>query len=157
MKSVKGPPKTELGQPPTCSHDPSVTSVMGPVYNSYSPKPLIRWVAESYNGGMTNHEVFTHIDPDLLSVFEELRRREPSFIQRNSAPHAPTSKRPQHPNIGRRAHRAAAIAASSFFALWRSIRPSTQLLQAGKPMTSPFAVSALTLTYLRTHSGRLSG
>lgn len=28
---------------------------------------------------MTNHEVFTHIDPDLSSVFEELRRREPIF------------------------------------------------------------------------------
>jgi len=36
-------------------------------------------VAESYNGGMTNHAVFTHIDPDLLSVLEELRRREPIF------------------------------------------------------------------------------
>ena len=36
-------------------------------------------VTESYNGVMTNHEVFTHIDPDLFSVLEELRRREPIF------------------------------------------------------------------------------
>ena len=28
---------------------------------------------------MTNHEVFTHTAPDLLSVLEELRRREPIF------------------------------------------------------------------------------
>jgi len=28
---------------------------------------------------MTNREVFTHTDPDLLSVLEELRRREPIF------------------------------------------------------------------------------
>jgi hypothetical protein len=28
---------------------------------------------------MTNHEVFTHSDPDLFSVFEELCRREPIF------------------------------------------------------------------------------
>jgi len=28
---------------------------------------------------MTNREVFTHIDPDLFSVLEELRRREPIF------------------------------------------------------------------------------
>src|SRR5260370_34672211 len=28
---------------------------------------------------MTNQEVFTHIDPDLFSVLEELRHREPIF------------------------------------------------------------------------------
>ncbi len=28
---------------------------------------------------MTNHEVFTHTNPDLHSVLEELRRREPIF------------------------------------------------------------------------------
>jgi len=28
---------------------------------------------------MTNHEVFTYIDPDLFAVLEELRRREPIF------------------------------------------------------------------------------
>jgi hypothetical protein len=36
-------------------------------------------LGESYNDGMTNHDVFTHIDPDLLAVFEELRPREPIF------------------------------------------------------------------------------
>jgi|SRR5208282_3584598 hypothetical protein len=28
---------------------------------------------------MTNHEVFTHVDPDLAAVLEEIRRREPIF------------------------------------------------------------------------------
>jgi len=32
-----------------------------------------------YNAFMTRHDVFTHIDADLISVFEELRRREPIF------------------------------------------------------------------------------
>lgn len=33
----------------------------------------------SYNGVITNHEVFTHSDSDLSSVLEELRRHEPIF------------------------------------------------------------------------------
>ncbi len=36
-------------------------------------------VTESYNGVMANHKVFTHVDPDLASVLEEIRRREPIF------------------------------------------------------------------------------
>jgi hypothetical protein len=33
----------------------------------------------AYNGVMTEHEVFTHVDSDLFPVLEELRRREPIF------------------------------------------------------------------------------
>ena len=36
----------------------------------------------TYNGVMTNHEVFTRTAPDLLPVLEELRRREPIFHTR---------------------------------------------------------------------------
>ena len=34
---------------------------------------------ESYNVQMSNQDVFTRIAPDLSSVFEQLRRREPIF------------------------------------------------------------------------------
>jgi len=51
---------------------------------------------------MPNFHVFTCIDPDLLPVFEELRRREPTFhTPEFGAQRSPNPSKPWTPSIGK--------------------------------------------------------
>jgi len=76
----------------------------------------------SYNGAMNKEDVFTHTDPELQPVLEELRRREPIFHTKNFGTTAAEFEKATAPEFwevgasGRRYSRAFILAHADRFA-----------------------------------------
>jgi hypothetical protein len=72
---------------------------------------------------MTNEDTFTYVEPELLPVLKELRRREPIFHTPEFGTTLADFANATDPTIGRWAPQDVAIVEISFFALWEQNPP----------------------------------